>query len=82
MLRIMKTHTKQIDQLIPLMSIENQQRYEDIKNFMREYLDIEDIENSEIVLEPTSAQDFVNFLFSIVMKSEPSVEGREIKKKD
>jgi hypothetical protein len=78
----MKIHDNQIDQLIPLMTIDNQNRYEYVKTFMRDNFQIEDLDDSQLIIEPITTQGFINFVFSILMKYETPSEYRDIIRAD
>jgi hypothetical protein len=72
--RIMKTQDIQVDQLIPTMSADNQERYEYVKTFMRDNFQIDEVEDSQLIIEPITTKGFIDFVFSILMRYETSAE--------
>jgi hypothetical protein len=77
--RKMKTQDIQVGHLIPTMSADNQERYEYVKTFMRDNFQIDDLDDSQLIIEPISTKGFIDFVFSILMRYETSAELRWIK---
>ena len=75
----MKTQDIQVGHLIPTMSADNQERYEYVKTFMRDNFQIDDLDDSQLIIEPISTKGFIDFVFSILMRYETSAELRWIK---
>ena len=72
--RKMKTQDIQVGHLIPTMSMDNQERYKFVMTFMKDNFQIDDLDDSQLIIEPISTKGFIDFVFSILMRYETSAE--------